>query len=176
MLFVFLFVSRSLYMFLCPSPCLVWRSLFGNRKVKGWKSSRWDILFRAVPEINWKSQYASDESSNFFPRTLCLLCVFVVSTQWSFYFHSSTHLASHCAQWAWKGVLDTVRQSDKHLIWSILRPWVVLLLTFSVVNLTSEPCYDSCGDWVLCYAHIKHPAETSSLQKITCQTFDSLEH
>lgn len=150
-------------MFLRCPPCLVWRSLFGNRQLKGWKSSSWDILFRAAPEIYWRSQCASDKSlsSNF-----CLYIIQVAITahifqqcllhsNWSYTWKVTqvvvwkvkkesfrqkfkprilSHLTNHCLRGVWKSVSDVVRWFDKHLFWSILWPWVEPLLTSSTVK------------------------------------------
>lgn len=150
-------------MFLRWPPCLVWRSLFGNRQLKGWKSSGWDVLFRAAPEIYWRSQWCFRPIS--LQQLLCLYIIQVAITahifqqlfEWVVHLKSDTssRVKSEKKKKAWdrswnpayfhtwpiigwgvcgKSLSDVVRWLDKHLFWSTLRPWVEPLLTSSTVK------------------------------------------
>lgn len=136
-------------MFLRRPPCLVWRSLFGKRQLKGWKSSSWDVLFRAVPETYWRSQCASYKS---LPSIIHSPTV-SVALEWDVHMKSHTRRKmkkkawerssnpAHFHTWpitAWRGceqasqtLLDDWTST---FVWSILRPWVVPSLTSSIMN------------------------------------------
>lgn len=143
MLFVFLFVCRSLCMFLCQSPCLVWRSLFGNvERVP--TDARYSELCQKSAEGLMILQMNLPPSLS--EKSSVCFC--------SLYLHTSTLPANHCIEWAWKGVSDAVRQSVKHLVWRMLRPWVVQLLT------STMDFKISCGDF------------KASMSPIFCPAFD----
>lgn len=127
MLFVFLFVCRSLCMFLCQSPCLVWRSLFWKRS----KSSHWHTLFRAVQQKSGLTVLLMNLPQSLPENSPVCFCSLDVT-----YLHTSTRPADHCVEWAWECV------SVKHLVWRMLRPWVVQLLASSIVNFKT-----SCRDF-----------------------------
>lgn len=149
---LFVFVCRSLCMFLCRSQCLVWRSLFGNRKVKSWKSSCWKCIqscsrnqLKVLVCFRWILEPKNSVSKVCFCSLNLLLRLLA-------YFHHSIHLANHPIEWAWKGVLDAV--------WHARGLMHTEALSSAVAHLQYSET--RCEVWML--SQIKYPAETSALQ------------